>query len=93
MNVKPGDLARIVAGSDVGTIVEVQSDWQIVDGYHHWRVKSHRAVRTGVRTPFGIILNRATDFSCRDESLRPINGDAEAVLRETVDDVDLPVPA
>lgn len=73
MNCKPGDLAYVVFGAQVGLVVEViEPEIPFDDGSPAWAAKSSRPLRTlkrKSRRP-----SQATEFRVRDSWLRPISG-------------------
>lgn len=73
MNVKPGDLARIIAGLARDTIVEVLPEFTIDGEGHWWHVVSRRPVFTISETTCAV--RASFDFACLDTYLRPINGE------------------
>lgn len=72
MNVKPGDLARIIAGIARDTIVEVLPEFTVDAEGHWWHVVSRRPVFTVSETTGAI--RASFDFGCLDAYLRPVNG-------------------
>ncbi|CAN7188336.1 hypothetical protein [Acidovorax sp. LjRoot117] len=85
MNCKPGDMAVIVCGENVGVFVDVLEPHLFFK--QAWRVRVHSAVRTDL----GNIVGKGEIAGCLDYKLRPIRDPGGDAQDETLSW--LPVPS
>lgn len=73
MNCKPGDLAIVIRGTQVGMIVSViGSEVPFDDWSPAWHATTDRPVQTIKRRSRRV--SQATEFRVRDSWLRPVSG-------------------
>lgn len=84
MNCKPGDLAVIVRGENIGVMVDVIGPHDLFDGA--WRVRVHADAMCDLG-----LVKKGEVTGCMDSKLRPIRDPGDDAQDETLSW--LPVPS